>query len=66
MGTLENNENTEVMVVIFFYHGIFQRNYRKTTIQWSFSYITFVWNDRFPFILLLSTMVLISLHISTT
>ena len=26
----------------FFYHGILQRNYRKMTIEWSFSYYSFV------------------------
>ena len=26
----------------FFYHGILQRNYRKMTITWSFSYNSFV------------------------
>ena len=31
----------------FFYHGILQRNYRKMTIKWSFSYNSFV---KFPII----------------
>ena len=26
----------------FFYHGILQKNYRKMTIKWSFSYNSFV------------------------